>query len=75
MNPPRNLAASVRQRLLDLSRQQREEFQGLLTRYALERLLYRLGQSSYRDTFILKGASSTYPARVLLAHRNFLVRF
>lgn len=56
MNPPRNLAASVRQRLLDLSRQQREEFQGLLTRYALERLLYRLGQSEYRDTFILKGA-------------------
>jgi hypothetical protein len=28
----------------------------LLTRYALERLLYRLGKSSYRDRFILKGA-------------------
>ncbi len=56
MNPPCNLAASVRQRLLDLSRKQREEFQGLLTRYALERFLYRLSQSDHRDTFILKGA-------------------
>lgn len=56
MNPPRNIAASVRQRLLDLSRQQKEEFQGLLTRYTLERLLYRLGQSQYCDRFILKGA-------------------
>lgn len=34
MNQPRNVAASVRQRLLDLSRQRGEEFQGLLTRYA-----------------------------------------
>jgi predicted nucleotidyltransferase component of viral defense system len=56
MKEPRNVAASVRQRLLNLSREQREEFQGLLTRYALERLLYRLSQSEYRDTFILKGA-------------------
>ncbi|HEY9831824.1 MAG TPA: nucleotidyl transferase AbiEii/AbiGii toxin family protein [Stenomitos sp.] len=56
MNQPRNVAASVRQRLLDLSRQRGEEFQGLLTRYALERLLYRLGESEYRDRFILKGA-------------------
>ena len=57
MNPPRNIAASVRQRLLNLAREQQEEFQGLLTRYALERLLYRLSQSEYRDTFILKGAT------------------
>lgn len=56
MNQPRNVAASVRQRLLDLSRQRGEEFQGLLTRYVLERLLYRLGESEYRDRFILKGA-------------------
>lgn len=27
-----------------------------MTRYALERLLYRLSQSKYRDQFILKGA-------------------
>lgn len=34
MNQPRNVAAEVRQRLLDLSRQRGEEFQALLTRYA-----------------------------------------
>jgi len=57
MNPPRNIAASVRQRLLNLARQQREEFQAILTRYARERLLYRLSQSQYSNTFILKGAT------------------
>jgi len=53
---PRNLAASVRQRLMNVARTQKEDFQLILTRYALERLLYRLSQSEYRDVFILKGA-------------------
>ena len=52
----RNTAASVRDRLLTLARQRGEEFQLMLTRYGLERLLYRLSQSEYRDRFILKGA-------------------
>jgi Nucleotidyl transferase AbiEii toxin, Type IV TA system len=34
----------------------RSDFQILLTRYALERLLYRLSVSAHRDRFILKGA-------------------
>jgi hypothetical protein len=38
---PRNAAASVRQRLQNVAQAQREDFLGLLTRYALERLLYR----------------------------------
>jgi predicted nucleotidyltransferase component of viral defense system len=53
---PVNLAASVRQRLANLARQQREDFQLVLTRYALERLLYRVSQSRHRDVFVLKGA-------------------
>lgn len=53
---PRNLAASVRQRLMNKAREQHEEFGGVLTRYGVERLLYRLSQSPYRDQFILKGA-------------------
>jgi hypothetical protein len=53
---PKNLAASVRQRLLNLSRQRREDFQLVLTRYAVERLLFRVSQSRYRDQFVLKGA-------------------
>jgi len=52
----KNTAASVRNRLLELARQRGEDFQLILTRYGLERLLYRLGQSEYRDRFVLKGA-------------------
>ena len=44
---PRNIAASVRDRLLKLSRERGEDFQLLLTRYSIERLLYRLGCSGY----------------------------
>jgi hypothetical protein len=43
--PRKNVGASVRARLLDRSRVERTDFQILLTRYALERLLYRLSQS------------------------------
>jgi hypothetical protein len=53
---PRDLAASIRQRLLDLARARGENFQFLLDRYAVERLLYRLSVSEARDDFVLKGA-------------------
>ncbi len=53
---PRNLAASVRQRLMNLARAQNEDFQLVLTRYGLERLLYRLSRSEHRNVFVLKGA-------------------
>jgi Nucleotidyl transferase AbiEii toxin, Type IV TA system len=46
----------VRARLLDRARAEGSDFQILLTRYALERLLYRLSISVHRDRFILKGA-------------------
>ena len=49
-------AASVRQRLLNLAKARGEEFQRTLTRYALERLLYRLSVSDQKDRFLLKGA-------------------
>ena len=52
----KNTAVSVRDRLLALARERGEDFQLLLTQYGLERLLYRLGKSGYRDRFILKGA-------------------
>lgn len=54
--PLKNVGASVRARLLQRSRDERTDFQVLLTRYALERLLYRLSQSEHRNRFILKGA-------------------
>jgi hypothetical protein len=52
----RNVAASVRQRLLNLSKEKSEAFDLVLTRYALERLLYRIGRSEWRSRFLLKGA-------------------
>jgi predicted nucleotidyltransferase component of viral defense system len=54
--PITNVAASVRDRLLNRSRQTGEDFQFLLQRYGAERLLYRLGQSAHRARFVLKGA-------------------
>ena len=53
---PMNIAASVRARLLNRSRESGEDFQLLLVRYAAERFLYRLGQSAHRDRYVLKGA-------------------
>lgn len=53
---PFNLPASIKQRLLNLGRQTGEEFNVLLTKYALERFLYRIGISRFHDRFILKGA-------------------
>ena len=53
---PTNLPASIHQRLLNLARDRREDFNFVLTRYGLERLLYRLSVSTYRETFVLKGA-------------------
>jgi hypothetical protein len=52
----RNPAASVRARLLNKARADGVDFQSLLTRYGLERMLYRLSASRERDNFLLKGA-------------------
>jgi len=53
---PRNVGASVRQRLLNLAHARGQPMELLLTRYALERLLYRLSISPHRERFVLKGA-------------------
>ena len=54
--PARNLAASVRARLLTLVQEKGEDYQRILGKYAVERFLFRLGRSEHRDRFILKGA-------------------
>lgn len=54
--PPKNVGVSVRDRLTQRARAAGENVQLILTRYAIERLLYRLSVSSHRDRFILKGA-------------------
>ncbi len=52
----RDIGASVRARLLTLAREKGKAFDLLLTRYATERLLYRLSTTPHRDRFVLKGA-------------------
>lgn len=51
-----NIGASVRDRLLNKARAKKLDYNLLLTRYALERMLYRLSISDQRDQFLLKGA-------------------
>jgi hypothetical protein len=51
-----NVAASVRQRLLNIAAKENFDFGFVLTRYGLERVLYRLSRSTHRDNFVLKGA-------------------
>ncbi|MDE0096654.1 MAG: nucleotidyl transferase AbiEii/AbiGii toxin family protein, partial [Gammaproteobacteria bacterium] len=52
----KNIGASVRARLLAISKEKGQNFDLVLTHYAIERLLYRLAQSRYADRFVLKGA-------------------
>ena len=52
----RDVGASVRSRLLNLARDRGQPFDLVITRYALERLLYRLSESAHRNRFALKGA-------------------
>ena len=56
MNLTKNVAASVRARLLSHAKSQDMDYNLILTRYALERMLYRLSVSPWGDAFVLKGA-------------------
>jgi predicted nucleotidyltransferase component of viral defense system len=50
------VAASVRARLLNVAKAQGVDFNQVLVRFALERILYRMSQSPHADRFLLKGA-------------------
>jgi predicted nucleotidyltransferase component of viral defense system len=52
----KNVGASVRARLLQFSKARGQTFELVLTRFAFERLLFRLSRSRYADRFVLKGA-------------------
>ncbi|MGH9673614.1 MAG: nucleotidyl transferase AbiEii/AbiGii toxin family protein [Bryobacteraceae bacterium] len=53
----KNIAASMRAKLYELSQKRKEDFQFILTRWVAERFLYRLGASKQHDQFVLKGAT------------------
>lgn len=52
----KNIPASIQARLKNRARDTGEELQTLLTRFALERFLFRLSVSKHRESFVLKGA-------------------
>lgn len=54
--PIKNVAASVRQRLMNSAKASGRPFQEVLQYFAMERFLYRLSQSPHAERFILKGA-------------------
>ena len=52
----KNIPASIRQKLLNLARERNDDFGLILTKYGLERILFRLSKSKYRELFIRKVA-------------------
>lgn len=51
-----NLAASILARLLTIAKQRGDDYNLLLNRFSMERLLARVSASSHADRFLLKGA-------------------
>jgi predicted nucleotidyltransferase component of viral defense system len=56
MSTSKNVAASVQARLLNIAKAEGRDFGQVLTKFSLERLLYRLSKSKHADSFLLKGA-------------------
>jgi hypothetical protein len=53
---PKNIPASIREKLRNVARERNADFGLILVKYGLERILFRLSRSAYRDIFVLKGA-------------------
>ncbi|MEN0654168.1 MULTISPECIES: nucleotidyl transferase AbiEii/AbiGii toxin family protein [Hyphobacterium] len=62
----KNPAASIRAKLLNHAKQHGDDFQRVLTRFAIERFLFRLSQTEAADRYVLKGAMLfvTWPKHV-----------
>jgi predicted nucleotidyltransferase component of viral defense system len=52
----KNISASIRAKLKNIAKAEQTDFATVLTRYGLERLLYRIGLSKYAHQYLLKGA-------------------
>jgi hypothetical protein len=66
LKPLKDPGASIRQRLLNHARAHNDDYQRILTRYAIERLLFRISRTEAREQYILKGAMLfvTWPEHV-----------
>jgi hypothetical protein len=58
--PPRNIVASIHDRLTNEARKSGKPFGEVLQYYGMERFLYRFSQTQYSDNFILKGGLIFY---------------
>ena len=56
----RDRGKSIRERLLNISKEEGQEYMKVLVRYLHERLLYRISVSPYKSHFLLKGSSLLY---------------
>lgn len=54
MSASKNLAASVQAQLLNIAKAKGRDYGQVLTKFALERLLYRLSQSKHTENFLLE---------------------
>jgi len=54
----KNVVASVKAKLINISKKSNREFSSVCLQYCQERFLYRLSKSNYKDKFILKGGLS-----------------
>lgn len=52
-----NIGKSIRNRLLNISQKENQEYMKVLVRFLHERLLYRISISPYKSHFLLKGSS------------------
>lgn len=70
--PPKNMAHSVRQRLLNEAKRTGRLYNEIEQYYAMERFLYRLSRSEHSDKFVLKGALlfTIWPGRWFRATRD-----
>lgn len=56
MDKPKNIPASIQQRLKNTARLLNRPYNEILQYYGIERLIYRISRSEYADRFVLKGA-------------------
>lgn len=72
---PKDYGKSVKAKLLNLSKTEGISYQLLLIRYVHERLLYRLAQSKYKNSFYLKGGALLYAHEQLKARPTLDIDF
>jgi predicted nucleotidyltransferase component of viral defense system len=56
----KDIAQSIKAKVLNIAKSEGQNYQQLIIRYLYERLLYRLSVSEYKDKFCLKGGALLY---------------